>query len=149
MAESVWKQCLESIADKLQTLNVYPATFHPSVRNAPFETGELSPGMYVTPEDVREGDGTNERDDYGYECAVTVVRSSPSQSSDDMEKWLKNRQLIARRFNHVRLGDIVATDVTEHICLAKTSMARHPKLADRHYDVIQVTVTCWFREPRG
>lgn len=100
---------------------------------------------------VRESDGTNNRDDFGYPAHVTVVWESSETLDRATEAVESLKTLITRWFNNQRRMDEVVAKHPDSTQLACTVMPgpRLPSTASSaSKEIFIITVMCWFREPR-
>jgi hypothetical protein len=131
------------------------------VQDKPLAEEQIRPGIYVTP--PTQGNGqwdqlrdshTNERDDLGYGCQVTVVGGSLVPFNDQPEDRIDVRQLVRRRFHHKRLnldtGEVSDTGLAELGCtVTQGEFQWSPDQPNANkFDITVLVVRCWIREPR-
>lgn len=148
---SVYAQVLAGIADKLQDESLEDIFRNVKVQDSPFDSGDIRPGAYVTPQGVREGDGTTERDLMGYLVLVTVVRGKKSGGTVDQDRWTMWRQKVIRCFNNKRIMAVDDTDCLDHGCKAWRHEWPKPvqdRIDKANMSAEAVMVSYWVLEPR-
>jgi hypothetical protein len=131
------------------------------VQDQPLDEEQIRPGIYVTPPTPGNGkwdqlrdSHTNERDDVGYGCQVTVAGGSLVPFNQQSDDRIDVRQLVRRIFHNRRLcldtwerrdnalAELGCT-VTEGEFQWKPDQPNASK-----FDITVLVVRCWIREPR-
>lgn len=150
---SVHQNCLELIAETIKGLALDRlAPEEVVVCRKPWKdegNGNvvIDRGIRIHKAPEAEAAGTNERDDIGYGCFVTMIvptDESQAENTDLVGAW---RATIRREFLHARLD--VSLDDGQYV----TTKVSHgeidvPKEAHR-YEVSTLLIRCWMREPRS
>jgi hypothetical protein len=99
-------------------------------------------------DDLIEGEGTNERDAWGYPCHVCIVRGSRLQIAEETEPIFALKQAIKRYFNHKRRMSSVSDTGTLQIVSRVIDGPKPPPQVVADYSITTITVICWFLEKR-
>ena len=151
--KSVQEQCLEEIAGVIRGLALRRLD-HSSVHVARLPwyingdgTAVINRGIYVHPAEEREAPGTNEREDIGYGCAITMIVPATHSGLEEVGLVSEWRETIRRRLVNRRLTDLVLEG--GHSCIVKIehNNLNVPRQAHR-YEVSSMVARCWVREPR-
>lgn len=151
MTDSVYKQTIDEVVTTIQGLSLTGIESAEVVaRKFPWDdTHPPIKGITVSWGDEKEAEGTTCRDDIGYPCYVTMVQGTGKGWSDDMDRITQWRESIRRAFHRHRLTTVSATDVNHIICKVLHGDIELPDKYKSNYDVGQLIVMCWFREPRS
>lgn len=138
---STHKDALDAIASDIASLSLSGCEAV-KVRAAPKDRGRWYDGITVHPVKEDERAGTNERDDIGYACQVTMVVNN-NEDLDEADLFGTWRQTIRKKFIHQRL-----TGVDDcYTCLVEPG----PVYVDneKNYDIGTMIIRVLCRETRG
>lgn len=150
---SVQEQCLTEIASIIRGLALRGLNHNMvHVSRLPwYVSGDgnviINPGIFVHPVQEREAPGTNEREDIGYGCAITMIVAATHSGLEEVGLIGEWRETIRRRLVNSRLDDLVLEG--GHSCIVKIehNNINVPREAHR-YEVSSMVARCWVREPR-
>ena len=115
MTDSVLKSILDHVQADIQSLaladieagNVRVIKVFSNVE----ELLPTLPGVLIAPldgETIHRGDGTNQRDDFGYPIAVGMFAADSDSQSENYDRNLLWRERIRRRFVNQRLSGVAS-----------------------------------------
>lgn len=150
MPDAVFKQAMDQVVTILQGLNLVGiADNEIKVRKFPWDDGHPPhKGITVSWDDEVEGKGSTCRDDIGYPIIITMCQGTGKGWSDDIGRIATWRETIRQRFINARLTGVSATGVNPLPCKVKHLKPELPDKYKANYDVSQLVVVAWFREPR-
>ncbi len=150
---SVQEQCLRKVAEIIRGLALNRTNpDQVQVCRLPWNvSGDgnviINPGIFVHPVPEREAPGTNQREDIGYGCAVTMIVPTSHSSLESVGIVSEWRETIRREFVNSRLQDITLDG--GHFCIAKVEHNNLIVPREGHrYEVSSMVIRCWVREPR-
>jgi len=151
MTDTVFKQALDQVRQIIEDLQLDGiGAGEIKVRKFPWDdTHPPLKGITISWDDEVEGKGTNCRDDIGYPIVVTFVQGTGKGWSDDMSRITFWRETVRRRFLNARLEDVSATGVHPLTCKVRHGKPELPDKYKSNFDVSQIVIVAWFREPRS
>lgn len=150
MPDAIYKQVLDNVATVIQGLSLTGVNSDAIVvRKLPWSKDFIHKGITISWDDEHEARGTNERDDWGYPCLVTMVRGEGKgwkEHLGDIATW---RQTIRRTFHNKRpLSSVSETGTCNLICTVTNRSPTIPEWWEGNYDVGQLLILAWYRETR-
>lgn len=151
MTDSVYKQALDQVVTIIKAMDLTGiADDEVKMRKVPWDdTHPPIKGITISWDDEVEGSGTNCRDDIGYPIFVTMVEGTGKGWSDDVNRIAQWRETIRHTFLNARLTNVSATDVSPLTCKVRHGKPELPDKYKKNYDVSQLIIVAWFREPRA
>lgn len=148
MPNSVYSQALDAVVTQIRTLDLVEDIEVQVRRFHRDETFRIK-GITVSWGREREAEGTNERDDIGYPCIVTMVSGRAGGWVEDVTNTTDWRQKIRRLFINKKITGVSDTGTNDIICTVQHLAPDLPRDFEEGYDVSQLIVWCWFRESRA
>ncbi len=149
MATSIFMQCLEAVRDEIQALNLSGLPDNRvRVRRLPHDGEHYFPGVTVHPVPEKYEKGTNQREDIGYGCGVTIVVNNENDQDYLLDRLLYWRETIRRHF--VEKPGLTAITLSSS-CRVKVEhehVIDWTTLYDKNHDVSTLVVRVIVRETR-
>jgi hypothetical protein len=138
-------QCLDVLRDDIAALGLaWPDAPRIKVRKHPKDSRVYYEGITVSPQDIREGGGTNLTDDIGYGCLITICRSTQQDLTAYIDRFTTIEQTIRQALIHQKLGSINTNFTVRY--------EPHLQFDDTDYrkdwDVSNFVLRCWIEETR-
>ncbi len=141
---STWQDCLDDIVLNIQGLNLTGVQDDQiKVRKHPRNKTQWFPGITVHPVSTGHDEGTNEREDIGYGCQVTMIqRSGGVNVKDSIDKIILWDVAIRQQFINTTLSGVS----TVWQCTIEEAGKFDERASSKDYDVLALIVRCWVRE---
>ncbi len=147
---STYEQTLELVRDGIVNLDLPGLSKSQiKIRKYPWDKNKIHTGITISWDKEVEDVGTNERDDIGYPCVITMVSGTTGSWNHNVDEITIWRREIFRKFHNRRLLGVVYTGTNNLVCKARHGTVSVPSRWQDKYDVGQVIVTAWFRETRA
>jgi len=139
---------MEAIRDAIRTLGLEGVDSEEvQVRRLPYDGQDhWYRGITVHPVPETYGQGTNEREDIGYGCGVTLVQNNDNDSDYKLDQLLDWRETIRTYF--VENSTLTGVSTTFTLKVEHGYVIDYDKLYDRNYDVSRLVVRVYSRETR-
>lgn len=150
MPDAIYKQVLDNVVTVIQGLSLTNvASSEIVVRKIAWDDQQIHKGITISWDDELEGNGTNERDDWGYPCIVSMVHGTGRGWKEHMGVVATWRETIRRTFHNKRpLSSVSQTGSCNIICTVRHLKPTVPTKYIENYDVSQLVITAWYREKR-
>lgn len=152
--EALWFQCLDAIVAKLQTLSLQPPWQSDRIVSQKFPwnrallKADIREGIYVTPLNDQYAQRTNQSDDWGLGCQITVVQATNQHLTNGLSAAMLCRQQIVNALLP-KAGEAVLAAVPEVLNLIiEPGPAIDPAAFQLQYDVGAIVARCIVRQTR-
>lgn len=153
--DAIWFQCLDAIVAKLQALDLPPPWNPENIKSQRFPwnrsliNADIKAGIFVSPLSDQIRQATNQGDDIGYGCQVTVIQASNQELVDGMSSALLCRQQITNALLPVS-GQAALSGVSEVMnVVIEPGPVIDPVAFQNQYDVGAIVARCITRQTRG
>lgn len=147
MSTSIFMIAMESIRDAIKDLSLTGLDdSRVKVRRQPHDGEHLYPGITIHPLPEIYHIGTNERENVGYGCGVTMVVNNDNDEDYKLDRLLLWRETIRRKF----VEDVTLTDVST-CCTIKVEHGHvldWKALQDENQDVSSLVLRVYSLETR-
>jgi hypothetical protein len=142
-ADSIFLQCVIAVRDTIRALGLAGIDAANIVwRKHPWNVGEITAGIFVTPPSETLAPVSNLRDDVGYGVQVTMVQASNQALTTNAGRLLLWREQIRKAFSEKRLTGVSSV----YRCKVEPASVFWPEGFRLQYDVGALLIRCYSRE---
>ena len=147
MTDSIFMTAMEALRDRIRGLSLEDlSTDEVAVRRLPHDGEHMYRGVTIHPVTESYDQGTNERENVGYGCAVTMVVNNDNQATRKLDLILKWREEIRREF--VEDASLTGVSTTCTLKVEHGYPIDWDALFDKNYDVSRLVIRVFSLETR-
>ena len=150
MADSTFKQALDAVKTALEALDldgIGQSNGRIKVRRFPHDGEHYFPGITVHPSKEEYDVGTNNREDVGYGCQLTMVQNNDNDDDLYLNRVLQWRETIRKTFVEDPTIGTIPDDFRVMVEMGPVFV--WDDFAKENYDVSIMTLRVWCRESRS